>query len=113
MCKVACEYVLRSAIGDPTNVLLTQEPLTIIPIVVPTLKDGADELIGLMSTDCSAKEVVMSAEEVVETLDRTLQTGEDEDDSDSLRLGPARQLVRLLGAYSACRSFIVTYRSCH
>ncbi|KAM5533923.1 hypothetical protein V8D89_012463 [Ganoderma adspersum] len=80
------------------------EPLTIIPIVVSVPKDDADELIGLMSAGCSAKEVVMAVEEVVEILDRTLQTGEDEgedeDDSGSLRLSPARQLVRILRAYS-------------
>ncbi|PIL27618.1 hypothetical protein GSI_10770 [Ganoderma sinense ZZ0214-1] len=78
------------------------EPLTIIPIVVSITKDGADELIDLMSAECSAKEVVMAVEEVIETLDRTLQTGDDdeEDGSQSQRLGPARQLARLLGPYS-------------
>ena len=79
--------------------------------MVPAPRDGVDELIGLMSTECSAKEVVMAVEEIVETLNRTLKTGEDEDDSDPLRLSPARQLVRLLDTYSACKSSIVTYHS--
>ncbi|KAI1798095.1 hypothetical protein LXA43DRAFT_875891 [Ganoderma leucocontextum] len=75
------------------------EPLTVIPIMVSTPEDGVDELISLISRECSAKEVVIAVEEVVETLDRTLQSGEDA--SESLRVSPARQLVRLLDAYSA------------
>ncbi len=51
----------------------------------------------------------MAVEEVVETLDRSLQTDEYEDDNESLRLSPARQLVRLLGAYSASRSFLLAH----
>ena len=112
MYKLSCECRQRFTIRSCADVFFGQEPLTIIPIVVSVPKDGADELIGLMSAECSAKEVVMAVEEVVETLDRVLQTDEDEDedDSESLRLSPSRQLVRILRAYSIGKSSLLAHQ---
>ncbi|TBU26163.1 hypothetical protein BD309DRAFT_962945 [Dichomitus squalens] len=77
------------------------EPLTIIPLVVSSPESSADDLIGLMSQDCSAKEVVMAVEEVVESLDRAMQTGEDEEHGRTApRTSTALQLARLIRAYA-------------
>ncbi|KAI0746908.1 hypothetical protein C8Q80DRAFT_1178265 [Daedaleopsis nitida] len=79
------------------------EPLTIIPIVVKCPKESADALIDLMAAECSAKEVVMAIEEIIETLDRHLQEDEGEEgtgDDETSHLSSAKQLVRLIRAYT-------------
>ncbi|OJT01701.1 hypothetical protein TRAPUB_7757 [Trametes pubescens] len=78
------------------------EPLTVIPIVVRSVDEGTDTLMDLMATECSAKEMVMAIEEVVEALDRRLQsTDEEEDDDDDARhASTPRQIARLIQAYA-------------
>ncbi|KAI0659261.1 hypothetical protein C8Q70DRAFT_916042 [Cubamyces menziesii] len=77
------------------------EPLTVIPIVTGSAKDGVDDILDLMTKECSAKEVVMAVEEAVETLERRLQSGEeDEDEEQSGRARPAVQITRLIKAYT-------------
>ena len=68
--------------------------------------DGSsDDLIDLMSRECSPKEVVMAVEELVESLDRAMQADEDSEEQDRKvgQLSAARQLARLTKAYSAGR----------
>ncbi|KAI8969429.1 hypothetical protein BD414DRAFT_428621 [Trametes punicea] len=77
------------------------EPLTVIPIVVGSRKDGADEVMDLLATECSAKEVVMAVEEAVETLDRHLQSGDEDDSEDhASHVSAAIQTARLVRAYA-------------
>lgn len=52
-----------------------------------------------MLKECSAKEVVMAVEEVVENLDRQLQHDEEGEESVN-RLSIAKQLARLVRAYA-------------
>lgn len=78
--------------------------MTVIPIIVGSVDDGADTLTDLMASECSAKEVVMAVEEVVETLDRRLQsTNEEEEDDDARHASTSRQIVRLIRAYTTCK----------
>ncbi|KAI0646409.1 hypothetical protein C8Q79DRAFT_962504 [Trametes meyenii] len=79
------------------------EPLTVIPLVVGSVDNGVDDLLALMAEKCSAKEVVMAVEEVIETLDRQLQSddGEEEAAEDPKRASTPVQLVRLIRAYSS------------
>ena len=76
-----------------------------IPIIVSSPKDGAAELMDLMACECSSKEVVMAAEEAVETIHRRLQSrddNEDEDDEESAQvLSSAKQMVRIVQAYTS------------
>ncbi|KAI0711155.1 hypothetical protein C8T65DRAFT_647682 [Cerioporus squamosus] len=75
------------------------EPLTIIPMVVGSPEAGAEDLLDLMFKECSAKEVVMAVEEVMESLDRRLQLRDEEGEENVDRLSFARQLARLVRAY--------------
>ncbi|TFK89669.1 hypothetical protein K466DRAFT_574710 [Polyporus arcularius HHB13444] len=75
------------------------EPLTIIPVVIGSQEAGADDLLELMSKECSAKEVVMAVEEVMESLDRQLQLRDEESEESVNQLSIARQLARVVRAY--------------
>ena len=59
--------------------------MTVVPLVISYSGDSADELIDLMAKEWSAKEVVMAFEEIVESLEQTLQT--DDDDGGRTRAG--------------------------
>ncbi|CDO75008.1 hypothetical protein BN946_scf184965.g10 [Trametes cinnabarina] len=77
------------------------EPLTILPIVVGSPRDGAGEMVDLLAHECSAKEVVMAIEEAVEVLERHLHSEGEEDHGDhGSQAPPATQLVRLIRAYA-------------
>ena len=67
--------------------------------------DSSDDLIDIMSRECSPKEVVMAVEELVESLDRGMQADEDSEEQDrkARQLSAARQLARLTKAYSSGR----------
>ena len=67
--------------------------------------DSSDDLIDIMSRECSPKEVVMAVEELVESLDRAMQADEDSEEQDRKagQLTAARQLARLTKAYSSGR----------
>ncbi|KAH9896973.1 hypothetical protein C8Q73DRAFT_687966 [Cubamyces lactineus] len=76
-------------------------PLTVIPIVIGSTKNGVDDILDLVSKECSAKEVVMAVEEAVETLERRPQSGEeDEGEEQSGRASAAVQVTRLIKAYT-------------
>ncbi|KAI0635285.1 hypothetical protein C8Q77DRAFT_1217164 [Trametes polyzona] len=79
------------------------EPLTVLPTVVGSAQDGADELIDLMAAECSAKEVVMAVEEAVEILDRRLQSGdgEEHEEDEAAKASPSKQIVRFIRAYTS------------
>lgn len=78
--------------------------MTIIPIAVGSADDSVDTLMDLMAAECSAKEVVMAVEEVVENLERRLQSGDEEDDHDEAKHASApRQIIRLIRAYTASK----------
>ncbi|OSD08143.1 hypothetical protein PYCCODRAFT_1498418 [Trametes coccinea BRFM310] len=77
------------------------EPLTILPLVVGSPRDGADEMVDLLSKECSAKELVMAIEEAVEILDSELQSeGEDDYGNHGPQVPGAIRAVRLIRAYA-------------
>ncbi|OBZ77602.1 hypothetical protein A0H81_02402 [Grifola frondosa] len=76
------------------------EPLTVLPLLSSSLDDGASEIITSMGKRCNAKEVVMATQEAIESLERHLQT-EDEDEQEPSRLSTANELSRLLRLYGA------------
>ena len=74
--------------------------------MVSSPDDSSDDLIDIMSRECSPKEVVMAVEELVESLDRAMQADEESEEQDRRKAGQlsaARQLARLTKAYSAGR----------
>ncbi|RPD78958.1 hypothetical protein L226DRAFT_455708 [Lentinus tigrinus ALCF2SS1-7] len=75
------------------------EPLTIIPVVIGCPDASAQDLLGLISTDCSAKEVVMAVEEVMESLDQRLQMHDEDDEESADRPSLPREIVRLIHMY--------------
>lgn len=79
--------------------------MTVIPIVVRSIDNGADALMDVMAAECSAKEVVMAVEEVVEAIDRRLQSTdeEEEEDDDTRHASSSRQLERLIRTYTTCK----------
>ncbi|KAI0360562.1 hypothetical protein OH77DRAFT_1556453 [Trametes cingulata] len=84
------------------------EPLTIIPIIVGSADSSADDLLDLMTKECSAKEVVMAVEEVVENLDRQLRCAdENEDGRVAQHITASKQIARLIRAYAASNSYLV------
>ncbi|KAH9918756.1 uncharacterized protein BXZ73DRAFT_52793 [Epithele typhae] len=89
------------------------EPLTIIPIVVLSTRDGADNLMDLMARENSAKEVMMAAEESMERLHLWLQSGDDEDEEHSEsqgRASAAQQLIRLIRSYAIAIPRLPTWK---
>ncbi|KAJ3003363.1 hypothetical protein NUW54_g5340 [Trametes sanguinea] len=77
------------------------EPLTILPLVIGSSKDGADEMIDMLAKECSAKEVVMAIEEAVEILERGLQSEDEDDHGDhGGHVSAAIRTVRLIRAYA-------------
>ncbi|KAI9063524.1 hypothetical protein FKP32DRAFT_1718372 [Trametes sanguinea] len=77
------------------------EPLTILPLVIGSSKDGADEMVDMLAKECSAKEVVMAIEEAVEILERGLQSEDEDDHGDhGAHVSAAIRAVRLIRAYA-------------
>ncbi|KAH9962263.1 hypothetical protein BC827DRAFT_1341469 [Russula dissimulans] len=71
------------------------DALSLLPLLLPCPRDGTDGLLALIGHHCSAKEVVIAVQEVIESL--KTESGEESDDeseSESVRL--VVQLLRLL-----------------
>ncbi|KAH9985665.1 hypothetical protein BJV74DRAFT_554635 [Russula compacta] len=83
--------VLLSIQTDGLHVDL--DALSLLPFLLPCPRDGTDELLALIARHCSAKEIVMVVQEVVERF-RTDLTEESDDESESAPL--IVQLIRLL-----------------
>ncbi|KAH9038573.1 hypothetical protein EDB85DRAFT_2189476, partial [Lactarius pseudohatsudake] len=56
------------------------DALSLIPHLLPSTQDGTDELLAVIAHQCSAKEVIMAAQEVVEHLRSDAGEAEDVDD---------------------------------
>ncbi|KAH9000877.1 hypothetical protein EDB86DRAFT_2801797, partial [Lactarius hatsudake] len=56
------------------------DALSLLPHLLPSAQDGTDELLAVIAHQCSAKEVVMAAQEVVEHLRSDAGEAEDVDD---------------------------------
>ncbi|KAH9852489.1 hypothetical protein C2E23DRAFT_868640 [Lenzites betulinus] len=69
------------------------EPLRVFPVVIGSSADDADALIDLMAVSCSAKEVVMAVEEVVENLEARLQSDDEDEDEGGLSISKAQQII--------------------
>ncbi|KAH9835196.1 uncharacterized protein C8Q71DRAFT_710334, partial [Rhodofomes roseus] len=79
-----------------SDLVSSLEPLTILPLLIPHPSDGADHLIRLICTECSAKEATMASQEIVERLELDQEPEEAADDE----LWLVRQIARILTIYS-------------
>jgi hypothetical protein len=71
-----------------------QDALLLIPLLLPCPRDGTDDVLALIARHCSAKEVVMAAQEAAERLRSDPSEGDSDDESEDVPL--ATQLTRLL-----------------
>ncbi|KZT10353.1 uncharacterized protein LAESUDRAFT_721690 [Laetiporus sulphureus 93-53] len=74
------------------------EPLTLVALLLPSSRDGAEQLLNLMAQQCSAKEVVMATKEALEHLALSLD-GDDETEAVPDTNSGATQLERGLRLY--------------
>jgi hypothetical protein len=75
-----------------------QDALLLIPLLLPCSRDGADDLLTLIAHHCSAKEVIIAAQEEIERLRSELLEEESDDESEGVTL--AVQLIRLLSLFA-------------
>ncbi|KAJ3519839.1 hypothetical protein NM688_g9244 [Phlebia brevispora] len=85
------------------------DPLTVVPLLLPSPEDVASQMLDTVAENTSAKELVIACEEATERLKANLiNASEEEDDdldslsiaNDSADLSPAQQVARLLRIYS-------------
>lgn len=87
-------------------VLRLKDVFSAIPILLPLCQDGALQLLDLVATECSAKELVIALQETTERLrNEDLEDDDDDDDdevpgSSSRPLKRAAQTVRLINLYA-------------
>ncbi|KAI0827041.1 hypothetical protein BC628DRAFT_193803 [Trametes gibbosa] len=74
-----------------------QDPLKVFPAVLGSSADSVDALIDIMAMNCSAKEVIMAVEEVVENLDARFQC----DDDEISQVSTSQQILRVIRTYTA------------
>lgn len=76
-----------------------------IPILLPLWQDGALQLLDLIATECSAKELVIALQETTERLRNEYLEDDDDDDDDEVPGSSSRplkrpaQTVRLINLY--------------
>ncbi|KAH9174778.1 hypothetical protein EDB89DRAFT_471293 [Lactarius sanguifluus] len=93
---------------DPKSILLSIQKdghydgfdaLGLLPHLLPSAQDGTDELLAVIAHQCSAKEVIMAAQEVVERLRSDAGEAEDVDDlSEGVNL--AVQFTRITSLFA-------------
>ena len=76
-----------------------QDPLKVFPAVLGSSADSVDALIDIMAMNCSAKEVIMAVEEVVENLDARFQC----DDDEISQVSTSQQILRVIRTYTASK----------
>ncbi|KZT70520.1 hypothetical protein DAEQUDRAFT_708620 [Daedalea quercina L-15889] len=72
------------------------DPLALLPLLIPFPDDGADQLIRLITRECSAKEAIVATQEIVEHLKMDPESEEVADDE----LWLVRQIARALTVYA-------------
>lgn len=80
--------------------LYLQDPLNVLHVLLPSNKDGVEELLSVMGTSCSAKEIVITTQELSERLE---SYGEVEDSQ--AHVSCSIQLVRIMNLYAVGQSF--------
>lgn len=86
--------------------LAMQDPLDVIPALVPVGNEAARDILALAGECSSAKEVVVAVQESVERVEAMLSAGSDEDDAETdARRSPASQLDVLISLYTACELY--------
>lgn len=82
-----------------------QDPLDIIPVLLPVKTPAAKDIIIQIGERCSAKEVVIAVQEAVERLQNTFTAESDDSEEEDRVLSPAAQLNTLISLYSLCMLF--------
>ncbi|KAJ7096637.1 hypothetical protein B0H15DRAFT_920983 [Mycena belliarum] len=82
-----------------------EDPLSILPYLIPCSKPSAKSLIALIGECGSPKEIVIAVQECLErveiALSRDMDEEEEKDDDDDTNASPADQLISLIILYSA------------
>jgi hypothetical protein len=52
-----------------------QDPLNLLPLLVPSIEDSTQELIQVIAREDNAKESIIYVQEALERLDRTVRDG--------------------------------------
>lgn len=86
--------------------LARQDPLDVIPALVPVKNGAAGDILALVGECCSAKEVIVAVQESVERVGVMMSTGSDEDEAENdARRSPASQLGALISLYTSCEFY--------
>ncbi|EMD31872.1 hypothetical protein CERSUDRAFT_119148 [Gelatoporia subvermispora B] len=87
---------------EQTGAASALEPLSVLPMLIPCSDEYAQSLLQVIGEHASAKETVMALQEIVETLGRSLQSIDDEEERpEDKTLSPAVQLARVMRLYAA------------
>lgn len=85
------------------------DALLLIPPLLPCSRDGTDDLLTLIARHCSAKEIIIAAQEAIERLKADLSEEESDGESESVPL--AVQLIRLLSLFAKAFPRLVLRKS--
>lgn len=81
-----------------------QDPLNMLPHLLPSSQPAAKNLIALIGECSSAKEVLIAVQEILERVDTTLSLEmeeEEEEHDDASRASPTDQLISLISLYNS------------
>jgi hypothetical protein len=80
-----------------------QDPLQIIPLLLPCPDPAAEDIISLLGECSSPKEVVIAVQESIERISITLSSEQEETDRELVK--PHTQLLRLVSLYGSGNPF--------
>jgi hypothetical protein len=75
---------------------MMQDPLNLLPLLVPSTEDSAKDMIQAIAREGNAKETIIYVQEALERLERTVQ------DSNQSKQSIVMQLTRLLAICHEC-----------
>jgi hypothetical protein len=71
----------------------------VIPTILPTQGEAAREIMALVGSNCSAKEVIIAVQEALERIQSSFYS---EDDDEEKRISVVGQLDSLISLYASC-----------
>jgi hypothetical protein len=84
------------------RIILLQDPLKVIPTLLPVQGEAVKEIMILVGDYCSAKEIIIAVQEAVERIQSRFSVGVDEEEDEENTLSLVGQLDTLILLYSSC-----------
>ena len=83
-----------------------QDPLAIMPLLIPYRCTHAVPVIRVISEKANAKEILIVLQEILERLIHVDEEEEEEQDEESKKLSPTLQLERVVFAYAYSKVYL-------